>query len=194
MYYFVYETTNLINGKRYRGVHSTKKLNDNYLGSGTVFLQAVKKYGRENFTRIILEECVSFEHALEREAFHVDQQWVNDTTTYNLRTGGMGQPLGTVPWNKGVKGLQEAWNKGIATGPMSEEGKAARSKGAKDHWENNVHPRKGQPAWNSGKPGLQEAWNKGKVLPKEECPHCGKQADISNLKRWHLDNCRFKRC
>ncbi len=46
--------------------------------------------------------------------------------------------------------------------------------------------------WNKGKKGIQNAWNKGIELPKFPCIYCGKLADKSNLKRWHMDNCKFK--
>lgn len=49
IYHIVYETTNLINGKIYRGVHSTNNINDGYLGSGIKFGRALKKYGKSNF-------------------------------------------------------------------------------------------------------------------------------------------------
>lgn len=43
----IYKTTNLINGKIYIGkTVGTKK---NYIGSGTAFKKATKKYGKENF-------------------------------------------------------------------------------------------------------------------------------------------------
>ena len=57
---FVYLTTNIVNGKIYVGQYTfkaDKRLNANYLGSGTVIEQAIKKYGRENFKRRILKLC-----------------------------------------------------------------------------------------------------------------------------------------
>lgn len=60
---FIYKTTNLINGKIYIGQHIGKVF-DSYLGSGSYFLNAVKKYGKENFRREILRYCNS-QHELD---------------------------------------------------------------------------------------------------------------------------------
>jgi len=90
MFYFIYETTNLINGKKYRGFHQTENLDDGYLGSGIGIMRAVRKYGRSNFTREVLEFCNSFEDLLIREFFYVDAVWVSRDDTYNMRTGGLG--------------------------------------------------------------------------------------------------------
>lgn len=53
---FVYLTTNLITGKQYVGSHNGD-INDSYLGSGKIMLKTIKKNGKENFKREILEEC-----------------------------------------------------------------------------------------------------------------------------------------
>ena len=53
---FIYMTTCLVNGKIYIGKHEGSE-SDNYLGSGTVFEFALKKYGRKNFKREILRRC-----------------------------------------------------------------------------------------------------------------------------------------
>lgn len=52
--HYVYKTTNNINGKYYIGKHSTFDLNDGYLGSGKILRLAIKKYGKQNFSREIL--------------------------------------------------------------------------------------------------------------------------------------------
>lgn len=57
---YIYLTTNLINNKKYIGQHDGEE-NDSYLGSGTYFLRAVKKYGKEKFKKEILEICDSQE-------------------------------------------------------------------------------------------------------------------------------------
>ena len=51
----IYKTINLINGKIYVGKDT--KNNSNYYGSGTILLLAIKKYGKENFEKTILENC-----------------------------------------------------------------------------------------------------------------------------------------
>lgn len=95
------------------------------------------------------------------------------------------------PWNKGKKGLQEAWNKGLKQ-PATEERKKKTSETLKKKFSESPHHRKGTLSWNSGKKGLQEAWNKGKQMPKFCCPHCNKMVSNLNMKRWHGDNCKNK--
>ena len=65
-YGFVYRWTNTINGKKYIGSHKGTP-NDGYTGSGTAFRNALKKYGRDNFTREILEYASSREELVECE-------------------------------------------------------------------------------------------------------------------------------
>jgi hypothetical protein len=90
MYFIIYETTNLINGKKYRGAHISKSLNDEYIGSGKLLKKAITKYGIENFERKNLLICDSLEHMFEQELKYVDEKWVNDENTYNLKIGGEG--------------------------------------------------------------------------------------------------------
>lgn len=85
----IYETINLVNGKRYIG---KDKYNDpKYLGSGTLLKKAIKKYGRDNFKKIILEYCESEEQLNERE-----QYWIaifnaqKSSKYYNIIHGGSG--------------------------------------------------------------------------------------------------------
>ena len=89
-YHIIYKTTNKINDKIYMGLHSTDKLEDGYLGSGWILKHALKKHGRENFTREILLVLTSRDEAREIEAMLVDESFTNRSDTYNLEIGGMG--------------------------------------------------------------------------------------------------------
>ena len=75
MYYgFIYEWTNMLNGKKYIGSHAGT-IDDGYIGSGKVFQRAIKKHGIENFTRAIIEyvEVEDRQYLLHREKFHMDE-------------------------------------------------------------------------------------------------------------------------
>ena len=89
MKFFVYITTNLINGKKYLGKHNGK--NGGYLGSGKALKDAIKKYGQENFKKEIVQEFFSDKEAYEyekqlSEKFNV----VSDANWYNMMIGGEG--------------------------------------------------------------------------------------------------------
>lgn len=52
----IYKTTDLINGKIYVGQDS--KYKETYLGSGSLIYRSIRKYGRENFKKEILEDNI----------------------------------------------------------------------------------------------------------------------------------------
>lgn len=70
-YGFIYITTNMINGKKYVGrccLETTRKNSwKNYLGSGKVLEKAIKKYGRENFSRTIISFAYTNEELNKQE-------------------------------------------------------------------------------------------------------------------------------
>lgn len=93
MYGFIYETTCLVNGKKYIG----KKVYDKeghwkkYLGSGKILKRAVEKYGRENFKREILCECETAEELCEKEIEYIAKaNATSDPLYYNICYGGEG--------------------------------------------------------------------------------------------------------
>lgn len=89
----IYITTNLINGKKYIGRDS--KNDPKYLGSGHGLLRAIKKYGKQNFKKEILEECADFDELQEREEY-----WLNyydagrNDEFYNMHNHSSGGSLG----------------------------------------------------------------------------------------------------
>lgn len=86
---YVYKIINKLNGRWYIGKHNGS--NPVYMGSGKLLKQAYKKYGLENFEKIILENC-----STEDELNIKEIEWINSTNalndpqSYNLVEGGTG--------------------------------------------------------------------------------------------------------
>lgn len=117
----IYKSTNAINGMIYIGL--TTITDENYLGSGKWFKNVVKKYGKENFIRKILEDNITdFDYLREREIYWIKYyDAMNPLVGYNLTKGGEGilglihseesikkmseSHKGIVPWNKGKTGI-----------------------------------------------------------------------------------------
>lgn len=85
----VYKTINKINGKIYIGQDSHN--NPKYLGSGVVLNNAIKKYGKENFTKEILQECNSIKELNEAEIYWIKTfNSQNKDIGYSITSGGNG--------------------------------------------------------------------------------------------------------
>lgn len=134
----VYLTTNLINGKKYVGKDARNQ--PWYLGSGKYIKKAVKKYGKENFVKEILQECSTLEELNSAEI-----EWLqklnckSDPTYYNatdtITPSSYGKKLTEEhkkkisEANKGKKLTKEhkelisSKHTGIKKGPMSEDTK-----------------------------------------------------------------------
>lgn len=87
--FIIYETINLVNGKRYRGAHRVRE-NDKYLGSGLALRDAIRKHGKEAFERKTLEIFDTEEEMYQAESNYVTREWVSNPNTYNACVGGKG--------------------------------------------------------------------------------------------------------
>ena len=89
-YHFIYKTTNLISGRYYIGMHSAVSLEDGYIGSGNRLILAIRKHGKENFKREILEFFETRKELRKREAEIVTLEEIAKKECMNMRVGGEG--------------------------------------------------------------------------------------------------------
>lgn len=89
MYGYIYETTNLINGKKYIGQKKSKIfLEEKYLGSGKILRQAIEKYGKENFSVKLLCKCNKQKTLDEKERYYINKYRKENIEIYNIAAGG----------------------------------------------------------------------------------------------------------
>lgn len=122
---YIYKTTNLVNGKIYVGQHkySLGKLDEKYLGSGKLLLNAIKKYGKDNFKCEILEWCSTEKELEDKEIYYIKSlQSTTDFGNYNMSDGGF------VPRFSGPRNYNYGrhWK-------ISEEEREKRSRSLKGH-------------------------------------------------------------
>lgn len=85
----IYKTTNLINGKIYIGYDTND--DPNYYGSGTKYLNAEEKYGKENFRKVKIDQDEDFKALCLKEIFWISFYDARKAEIgYNIAEGGLG--------------------------------------------------------------------------------------------------------
>ena len=157
--YTVYKITNKINGKYYIGVHKTMDPYDDYMGSGIAVKKAIKKHGKQNFSKEILLTTECKEEAYKHE--HVLTENYIVSNTYNMKRGG----VGGFTRENALKGNASALAK-LTKKQLSENGK-------KGYVAANIDPiecgrkgglaNKGKPKSEEHKQKLRETWIRKKL-------------------------------
>ena len=84
----IYKITNLIDNKIYIGKDENN--NPKYFGSGLLIKRAIKKYGKKNFKKDILEKCTTPKELNDKEIFWINKLNSISPNGYNLTIGGTG--------------------------------------------------------------------------------------------------------
>lgn len=199
MYYTIYKISNKINGRFYIGAHKTKNLNDTYMGSGKILLRAQNKYGIDNFTKEILHIFDNSEAMFAKEAEIVNDDYLMEENTYNLKVGGFGgfswinnnlstedrrrfASLGGLAHHISDSELSERISTGIKKSSKCGNG----SRKVKELYPNG--PMSGKAQSVASKKKLSDSWKTRKLI---KCPHCQiSSKNAGNMKRWHFDKCK----
>ncbi len=88
--HYLYKTTCLVTGRYYIGMHSTNNLDDGYMGSGRRLRASIRKHGKENHVKEILEFFETRELLVEAEKEAITPGMVEDENCMNLMGGGEG--------------------------------------------------------------------------------------------------------
>jgi len=175
MFYTIYKTTNLVNGKFYIGKHKTKDLDDGYMGSGKILKHAISKYGLDNFHKEILHICESEKqmNALEKILVVPDIEM-----NYNLCDGGKGG-FGYINANQEIVARRDARENKIA-GRLAANAKGAHIKGSQKH----SQLLKTDPEYREKY--LAKLCEAQRIAERKDCPYCEmKNLNVGNYKR-HL--------
>ena len=155
---YIYKITNKLNGNIYIGL-KTASVEDSldYYGSGKLIQIAIKKYGKKNFIKEILERDIEdFDILCEREKHYI-ALYDSKNNGYNMTAGGLGS-LGYKPTKEHRSNMSKSLSK--PRGPLSEETKRKLSDAAKK--------RKGRPVSEETRKKLSKALKGNKNAKKSK--------------------------
>lgn len=188
-YHFIYKTTCIITQKFYVGMHSTSNLEDGYIGSGKILGYSVKKYGRENHTREILEFFPNRETLRVRESEIVNEKFLKDPLCINLMIGGGNTRFGTSVNEETRKQISKTLSgKSYEDlyGRKAEEQREKRRKGVARAWKEMGAVDREKISQKISTTIKQYFKDHPPVLKNHVCPHCGKEGKGNAMSRWHF--------
>ena len=90
-YGYVYLTTNCTNNHKYIGRHKSTSFDSTYKGSGKILVEALQKYGKDNFHVELIEWCSNEDELNARERYWIAYYNAAESDNfYNLSNGGQG--------------------------------------------------------------------------------------------------------
>lgn len=194
---YLYLKTHNITGFKYLG--KTTKDPFKYKGSGKLWLRHLHKNGYDVTTEIL------FETMCEKEFYKVglkySKNWdiVNSKEFANLMfetgTGG-DNPESRKP--EVISKAQETKRINGKRWKLKKEVKDVHGKIIKKWWNSEEGKKRKKELYMGSKKELLDSfigppnppgwWKNNKM--KYKCPHCSKEGDLRNMKRWHFDNCK----
>lgn len=154
----VYKWINLINNKYYIGSHCGSE-NDGYLASGKIINKAFKRYGIENFKRIIIYTGPDYREIEELCLITLD--CANDCSSYNLKNAAIGGDVwvGRKDTEEYKEYLLKISNPGVKNGMYEKKHTEEIRKIISDKT-------KGRIPWNKGKTGIYSEEVKQRISRK----------------------------
>ena len=149
---YIYKITNNLNGTSYIGLKtSSVEESENYFGSGKLIQDAIAKYGKEHFTKEILERDITdFDLLCDREKYYIS---LYDTKNngYNMTNGGLGM-YGYEPTTEHRKNMSKSMS-----GKNHPQYGTKRSKETRKKLSENAKLRKGRPVSEETRKKISEA-------------------------------------
>lgn len=162
---FVYKWTNTVNGMMYLGSHNGS--DHKYIGSGTLFREAVLEYGIENFYRELLYVGPRFFEVEKEILISIDARqssnFYNQINTWSQGTLGKSPNLGVPLSEAHRKAISEGTKRLVPTGTSHFNYGLKRSEETKQKLrDTHTKPRKGN----------HIRWHQNRNIIQEGCEFC----------------------
>lgn len=195
-YHYLYKTTNLKNGKFYFGIHSTNIIDDGYIGSGKRLWYSIKKHGKENHKKEILE-FVNKRDLLHQIEINIINEFIGNPLCMNITNGGFGFNMNHTDETKRKisNSLSNKTYEQIHGVKNAELERTKRRIAASKQWET-IDEKTKKEVSNKISNTLKNYFiihPESKIRKEHKCPYCGKIAKGNSMFRWHFDNCKQKK-
>lgn len=195
---YLYVKTHNVTGLKYLG--KTEQNPFEYIGSGKHWLRHLKVHGKDIHTEIIYETESLDDFAKYAIAYSIEHNIVESKEWANLIIeNGSGGDNWTCHTESALAKSMKTRLKNAKTWKQSYETKSLHKETMSNYWNSDKGAKRKNALYEGSlkqfednfigppKPLSHLVINKAKL----KCPHCGKESNVGNAKRWHFDNCRL---